>query len=236
MEAAVRAYQNVTQKEFRDQLIVEHLEAVRHVLGRIVNGLPGFVDTENLESAGVLGLVEAASQFDPARGVEFRTFAYHRIRGAILDELRRNCPLPQPVLQLWTRIRQVWEQMGEKASATLVALMCGITEEELDECIAAVRLAQPETWHDELAGWRQHSASLHDPAAGLNAADEQKLLADAIEQLPERQRIVLSLYYTEELRLAEIGEVLGVSESRVSRLLSQSQLQIKTILERKLAQ
>lgn len=233
MEAAVRAYQSVTQKEFRDQLVVEHLESVRHVLGRLVVGLPGFIDVENLEAAGILGLVEAAAQFDPARGVEFQTFAYHRIRGAMLDELRRNCPLPQQVLQQWSLIRSVWGQLGDHVSPAVVAAKSGLTEDQVEDTLAAVRLAQPEVWQEDLAV-RSHERNTNGSAVHrLDIEDEQRLLTDAIEQLPERLRIVLSLYYTENLRLVEIGEVLGISESRVSRLLSRAQLQLKSILERK---
>jgi len=232
MEAAVRAYQNVTQKEFRDALVVENLDCVRHVLGRLMIGLPGFVDVENLEAAGILGLVEAAGQFDPQRGVAFSTFATHRIRGAMLDELRRNCPLPQQMLQQWARIRQVWEQLGEHVSPAAVANETGLTEEEIENCLAAVRLAQPEAWHAEMTGGKPLRSPSDDPEQQHELADEQRRLANAIEQLPDRLRIVLSLYYTENLRLAEIGEVLGLSESRISRLLTTAQLQLKSIIER----
>jgi len=232
MEAAVRAYQNVTQKEFRDALVVENLDCVRHVLGRLMIGLPGFVDVENLEAAGILGLVEAAGQFDPQRGVAFSTFATHRIRGAMLDELRRNCPLPQQMLQQWARIRQVWEQLGEHVSPAAVANETGLTEEEIENCLAAVRLAQPEAWHAEMTGGKPLRSPSDDPEQQHELADEQRRLANAIEQLPDRLRIVLSLYYTENLRLAEIGEVLGLSESRISRLLTTAHLQLKSIIER----
>ncbi|SFI36837.1 sigma-70 family RNA polymerase sigma factor [Planctomicrobium piriforme] len=232
MEAAVKAYQSVTQKEFRDRLVMEHLESVRHVLGRMIPGLPRFIDADNLESAGVLGLVEAAAQFDPTRGVEFKTFAYHRIRGAILDELRRNCPLPQQVLQQWARLRQVWEQLGELASPATVAAACGLTEEEVEDCLTAIRITQPEVWQAELSHHQRASDADAEPIERLNADDERRLLADAIERLPNRLRVVLSLYYMEDLRLAEIGAVLNLSESRVSRLLAQAQLQLKHSLER----
>lgn len=234
MEAAVRAYQHVTQKEFRDTLVVNHLDCVRHILGRMSSTLPTFIDLENLEAAGILGLVEAAGHFDPTRGIEFRTYATHRIRGAILDELRRNCPLPQQVLQQWGKIRQVWEELGHQASHSLIAEKAGLTEEEFEDCLAAVRLAQPEAWHDELRIRRDPARMKNDPQAQFDEADQQRLLAEAIEQLPDRLRIVLSLYYTENLRLAEIAAVLGLSESRCSRLLTKAQLQLKSIIERNL--
>jgi RNA polymerase sigma factor for flagellar operon FliA len=233
MEAAVRAYQSVTQKEVRDKLVVDHLDYVRHVLGRVIGGLPDFVDSESLESAGILGLVEAATQFDPSRGVEFRTFAHHRIRGAILDELRRNCPLPQQVLKQWSALRQAWEKLGEHATPRTLAQACQITEEEVEACLAAVRLTRPEEWHEGLSDWRKHHSQEMAPHARLDAEEEQQILADAIEELPERLRIILSLYFLEDLRLQEIGEVLGLSESRVSRLLVQAQMQVRNNIQRK---
>ena len=92
MEATARNYQQVSQQSEREQRILDHLEYVRHVVGRLVAGLPFGTDVDNLMSAGTLGLVEAANSYDSSRGVVFTTFAYPRIRGAIIDELRRNCP------------------------------------------------------------------------------------------------------------------------------------------------
>lgn len=234
MEAAVRTYQNVTRKEFRDQLVVEHLECVRHTLGRMLVTLPGFVDAENLESAGILGLVEAANNFEPDRGVDFRTYAFHRIRGAILDELRRNCPLPQHVLQQWNRIRSVWERLGEHVGTDVLAEQTGLPESEIETILAAVRLAQPEVWLEELAHNDHGRDAGGSPEDVLDLEDQQRALADAIEQLPDQMRTVLGLYYMEDLRLAEIGEVLGLSESRISRILAQAQLRLKAILEKRL--
>jgi RNA polymerase sigma factor for flagellar operon FliA len=108
-----------------------------------------------------------------------------------------------------------------------------MTEAEVEDCLSAIKLTQPETWHDELSSWRSACQDAPDPQTCLDAEEERRLLADAIEELPERLRVILSLYYVEDLRLLEIGEVLNLSESRVSRLLVQAQLQLKTILERK---
>lgn len=236
MEAAVRAYQNTTQKDLRDRLVLENLDYVRHLLGRMRIGLPTFIDADNLEAAGVLGLVEAAQQFDPQRGVEFKTFAYHRIRGAILDELRRNCPVPQQMLQRWSEIRQAWERLGEHVTSAALARECGLTEEEVERCLEAIRLTQPESWNEELANVTRSGSMDVPPESAVDEADQQRLLADAIERLPERLRIVLSLYHVKNLRLKEIGEVLGLSESRVSRLLTQAEMQLRGILAREFSE
>lgn len=230
MDSAVKAYQHVTKKEFRDKLVVDHLEYVRHVLGRTARGLPSFVDVENLEAAGILGLVEAATVFDPHAGVEFRTFAHHRIRGAILDELRRNCPLPQHILQQWAVLREACEQLGMRASPAALADACSLSEEQVEETLTAVRMTQPQAWSDELSveARRSDADALEER---LQAEDQKRRLAEAIQKLPDRLRVILSLYYIEDLRLAEIGEVLNLSESRVSRLLARAQLQLKMILQ-----
>lgn len=230
MEAAVKAYRQVTNKEFRDKLVVENLEYVRHVLARTARGLPHFVDVDNLESAGILGLVEAAALYEPERGVEFRTFAHHRIRGAILDELRRNCPLPQEILSQWAVLREACERLGERATPAALADACQISEEQVEETLSAVRVTQPQAWSDMLHIDARADTSA-EVTARLQAEEEQKLLTAAIQRLPDRLRNVLSLYYLEDLRLTEIGEVLNLSESRVSRLLSRAQLQLKMIMQ-----
>src|SRR5919108_1483276 len=111
MNTATQTYQAVSARSRRDELIVSHLGLVRHTLSRLTAHLPPGVDIENLESAGTLGLVEAASKFDPERGVKFETFAAFRIRGAVFDELRRNCPLPQHLLERVARVRQAYKEL-----------------------------------------------------------------------------------------------------------------------------
>lgn len=224
MDAAVRAYQNSSQKALRDQLVIDHLGTVRQVLGRMLVTLPDSIDKENLEAAGVLGLVEAAHHFDPGRNVEFAAFAYHRIRGAILDELRRNCPLPQHMLEKWSRIREAIATFNVPVSMDLLAARSGCSTQEVEECLDAIRLTRPEAWQEEfdLAGPECNSE--------LECQDRAARLASAIEQLDGRLRAIVGMYYRDNLRLKEIGEVMDLSESRVSRLLQQAVVQLRMIL------
>lgn len=224
MDAAVRAYQSSSQQGVRDQLITNHLADVRHILGRLLVTLPDNVDRENLEAAGVLGLVEAAHHFDPTRKVEFRAFAYHRIRGAILDELRRNCPLPQHMLEKWARIRQAIDQLEGPVSIDLIAARSGYTETEVEKCFNAIRLTRPEVWQEDFG------LASADGETEAEREDKATELAKAIEQLDDRLRVIVGMYYRDELRLKEIGEVLNLSESRVSRLLQQAHVQLKLIM------
>lgn len=228
MRMAAKKYQSVSNELMRDDLIVRHLDYVRHILGRSIAGLPDGVDIENLESAGILGLVEAAQQFDPNRGVPFKTFAYQRIRGAIIDELRRNCPLPQPMLQMISKIRRATERLEPPVTPESLALATGLTTSQIDECLEAIRLTRCSSWDEAvIAGSRAAQEPTPGPYAEVELAESKRVLADAIEKLPYQERMVVSLYYMEDMRLKEIGLVLGLSESRVSRVLNRAELRLR---------
>jgi RNA polymerase sigma factor for flagellar operon FliA len=229
MEAGLAAYRQAAARDERERLILEHLEDVRHILGRIAPRLPREVDRQNLESAGVLGLVEAASQYDPGRGVEFGAFARLRIRGAILDELRRNCPLPQRMLKRVALVKQAYLRLDPPVTVAAIAEMTGLTADEVEECRQAAALIRQEPWtHDIERQLTDEGDS--DGATTLAQQEARAGVASAIEQLPERERLVLTLYYLEDLRLREIAEVLGLSESRVSRLLSRAETQLRELV------
>ena len=219
--ARTQAYRDASLRDQRDALILEHLPLVRHVLGKLLAQLPAGVDIENLESAGVLGLVETANKFDPNRGIQFKTYAYTRIRGAVLDELRRNCPLPQLVLQRVTRIRKAYRDLPAPVTVDALAAATGLTADEVADALAAFRLTKMVSWNESTD--RMIGTYLDDrqepPDAEALRSEQEMLLKDAIMQLIPRERTVVTLYYLEDLRLAEIGEVMNLSESRVSRIL-----------------
>ncbi|MEW4526354.1 sigma-70 family RNA polymerase sigma factor [Maioricimonas sp. JC845] len=231
MESALQTYRDAARKGDRDRLVLEHLDYVRHVVGKLISELPDGVDLENLEAAGVLGLVEAAAHFDASRGVAFTTFAYIRIRGAVLDELRRNSPLSQQMAQRWSRIREVTHEDEGSSTPEAIAQRTGLSVDEVEECLQAVRLLHPDTWQDELHGGISTDSNADD---ALDREERKQVLADAIESLPERQRLVITLYYAEDLRLKEIGAVLDMTESGVSRLLARAELQLRQIVRDKL--
>jgi RNA polymerase sigma factor for flagellar operon FliA len=226
VQVITRAYSQLTEQSWRNELIESHLGLVRHILGKLVAQLPRGVDVENLESAGTLGLVEAANKFDPERGNKFETYAYTRIRGAILDELRRNCPLPQHVLERVAKLRRAYEGLPPGATVEQLAAASGLTDDEVADCLAAMRLTRLSSWQ----GGDPIDACLADradpPDVMAERVEQKELLADAIEALPERERLVVTLYYTEDLRLKEIGTLLNLSESRVSRVLNAALFQL----------
>lgn len=221
MEQRASAYQQATGRDRRDQLIMDHLSLVRHVVGRLLAELPPDVDSENLHSAATLGLVEAANKFDPARGVDFKVYAATRIRGAALDELRRNCPLPQEMVQRIAKVRSAYRDQPAPVAIEQLVEATQLTRDEVVDCLAAMRMTRMLSWEESDHAQIVRIDKAHEqPYLMLERAEQKQALADAITKLPERERRVVTLYFLEDLRLKEIGAVLDLSESRVSRVLN----------------
>ena len=233
MEAGKTRYRSVVTRERRDSLVTDHLGLVRQVLGRLLVTLPQHVDRDNLEGAGLLGLVEAAAAFDDTRGSDFRSFATLRIRGEIIDELRRNCAVPQALLQNWRTIQEARRTLGEDADPDRLAAVAGLTLSEIAECERAVRLER--VGRDEQLESAIDANTLGDDLrqAGLDSREALPALADAIELLPESHRVAITLYYTDGLRLREIGEVLNLSEARVCRILHAAEEALRREMRRR---
>lgn len=219
----IRAYQRTAEQQRRDDLIVGHLPLVKHVIGRLLGDLPASVDAENLESAGVLGLVEAASKYDPTRSAQFKTFAYLRIRGAIVDELRRNSPLPQHVLSRVSQVRKAYRTLPHPVTVEALVAATGLTEDEVADTLAAERFAKTMSWEQAAEpGGFEPAVACEAPCAEIERREAEQQLAAAIEALPHKERTAVTLYYREDLRLKEIAAVMKLSVSRVSRLLSKA--------------
>ena len=209
----------------RDELILDHLGYVSHILTKLLHQLPPGVDAQNLESAGILGLIEAAEQFDPSRKVEFRTFSYQRIRGAILDELRRNCPLSQQMLQKIAHLRHVRSTFQDVVSIETLAEAAGYTVAEVTRCMQAARLTRPESLCESVRV-RGHIGD-NDQKSRIEREEMEQVLADGIEQLPDKMRLAIGMHYNDGLKLKEVGEILGLSESRVSRILDAARTKLQ---------
>lgn len=226
--------------ETRDKLVMEHVGMVKAMASRLAHRLPSQVEVSELISVGVLGLIDAAGRFKPALGVPFDAFARRRIHGAMLDSLRGLDWAPRALRKMR---RDVDSAMGrlrtelrrEPDSAEIAAAL-EVSEPEYDRMLDQLRSA-------DLASIRQASAHGEgqsalevaiEPAEGPHALFEREelrgLLARAVAQLPDRERQILALYYEEELTLAEIGEVIGVGESRVSQLRTQAVARLRSSL------
>ena len=228
----------------RDRLILTYAPLVKFVAGRVGASLPAHVDEQDLVSYGLLGLIGAIERFDPEREIKFETFAMARIRGAIIDELRSLDWVPRSVR---TRARQI-----ERAIALLerelmraptdaeIAKKLGVSQDELEDSLREISrtsvAALDELWSPSGGGDQIalidtiEDGSVPDPESSLELTEIKEALAEAISVLPEREKLVVTLYYYEELTLREIGEVLGVTESRVSQLHTKAILRLKAHL------
>ncbi|WP_369822078.1 FliA/WhiG family RNA polymerase sigma factor [Saccharomonospora sp. CUA-673] len=227
----------------RDRLVLHYAPLVKYVAGRVGTGLPTHVDVADLIQSGIFGLVDAIEKFDPERGLRFETYAMQRIRGAILDDLRSQDWVPRVVRSRAREVQRTLERLGASLGRTPtdaeVAAELGISLAELRELYGQLRLTSVVALEALVAEGKESESVVEslpdedavDPAAVLVDRDNRKQLADAISQLSERDRVVVSLYYFESLTLAEIGKVLGVTESRVSQLHTRAVLRLRAKLQ-----
>ncbi|HEX5246234.1 MAG TPA: RNA polymerase sigma factor WhiG [Gaiellaceae bacterium] len=245
MQALWRAYRGNGDPAIRDRLIVTYAPLVKYVAGRLGSGLPAHVDDEDLVSYGLLGLIGAIERYDPDRDVKFETYAIARIRGAIIDELRALDWVPRSVRSrardIERAIGELEAKLGRVPSDEEIAGKLGLTVEELDESLSEISrssiAALDELWTISGSGGDQvalidtiEDTEAPDPQGALSQTELREAIADAIARLPEREKLVVTLYYYEELTLREIGEVLGVTESRVSQLHTKAILRLKARL------
>jgi RNA polymerase sigma factor for flagellar operon FliA len=232
-------------KSIRDRLILTYAPLVKYVAGRIGSGLPAHVDEGDLVSYGLLGLIGAIERFDPERDIKFETYAMARIKGAIIDELRALDWVPRSVRsrarEIERAITDLEARLGRAPTDDEIAGKVGITTEELEDSLTAISrssiAALDELWTVSGEGGDQVSlldtiedTEGPDPQLELTQTETREALGEAIARLPEREKLVVTLYYYEELTLREIGEVLGVTESRVSQLHTKAILRLKAHL------
>ena len=217
----------------REKLIIDHIEFVENLVARFIAELPAGVDQDNLESSAKLGLVEAARNFDRSRGVSFTTFAYPRIRGAIFDELRRNCPIPQRILKNISLIRASVDHFDPSMDVQLIMEKTGLELSAVQECLRAVRMTRQESWEAQGYSRSVCTRSQSTPEKEFEDNERHAILTECIEQLPDRQEKVIRLYYLEGMLLREIGDQIHVSESRASRILSGAEDRLREIMLRR---
>ncbi|MDR1396152.1 MAG: FliA/WhiG family RNA polymerase sigma factor [Desulfarculales bacterium] len=225
----------------REALIMEHAPIIRYVAGRIAMRLPSHISLEDLMSAGVLGLIDAVDRFDPGQNVKFKTYAEFRIRGAILDELRAMDWVPRSIRRKSGKLEDVYNQLqsqlGRAASDEEVARELDIDIEEfyqlLDE-VKGVTLLSLDDQNGPLGNLDPDRIMQalsreegEDPLMMLGLAELRAQMAKAIDSLPEKEKLVISLYYYDELTMREIGEVLGYTESRISQMHTKAILRLK---------
>jgi RNA polymerase sigma factor for flagellar operon FliA len=237
-----RRYKGSGDERARERLVVAYSPLVKYVSGRMASGLPAHVDEADLISYGLGGLINAIERFDLEREIKFETYAITRIKGAIIDELRSLDWVPRSVRQ---RARQI-EKANSKLEHRLqraptdeeMAVELEMTVQEFQDALLQISnstiAALDELWTVGDSSGDQVSLldtlqdpDAPDPAAALDQTDLKDRMADAIARLPEREKLVIALYYYENLTLREIGEVLGVTESRISQLHTKAVLRLR---------
>ena len=228
----------------REELILEHTPLIRYVAGRIAMRLPAHIPLEDLMSAGVLGLIDAVDKFDSGKKVKFKTYAEFRIRGAILDELRALDWVPRSIRRksnsLEDTLNRLQNRLGRPASDEEIAEELGVSLEEFHRLLDEVKgvnlfsMDEPDSPMAKLDSEQVLEAlgneDTDDPLALLGLSELRKQVAAAINGLPDKEKLVVSLYYYDELTMREIGEVLGYTESRISQMHTKAILRLRARL------
>jgi RNA polymerase sigma factor for flagellar operon FliA len=241
-----RRYKSDGDEGARERLVVAYSPMVKFVAGRLGAGLPSHVEDADLISYGLVGLIGAIERFEPERGIKFETFAMTRIRGAIIDELRSLDWVPRSVRsrarEIETAQAKLEHQLQRAPTEAELAAKLNMTEAELQSALLEIAnssvYALDELWTVSDSSGDQVSLldtiaddSAADPQEALASTEVKDLLTEAISSLPEREQLVVALYYYENLTLREIGEVLGVTESRVSQLHTKAVMRLKSSLQ-----
>jgi RNA polymerase sigma factor for flagellar operon FliA len=241
-----RRYKDDDDQKARERLVLAYAPLVKYVAGRMSSGLPAHVEEADLISYGLLGLISAIERFEPAREIRFETFAITRIKGSIIDELRSLDWVPRSVRAKAREIERanakLEHHLHRAPSDQEMSAELGVTVDEFQDSLTRISnssvVALDELWTVSDASGDQVSLldTIQDPAAvdpaqEMDLTDMKDRLADAIARLPEREKLVVALYYYENLTLREIGEVLGVTESRVSQLHTKAVLRLKSRLQ-----
>jgi len=241
MDSAKKAYECVSHLEARDQerLLLEQLPQVRYIARRIHDRLPSHISLDDLIQAGILGLMEALHKFDPSKNVELKTYAKHRIQGAILDSLRDLDWSPRPLRKKARQLEQAHQrlraQFGRPATEPELAIELGMELTELQHLLGDLRGLDLGSLQEEFHESGQDRVAMGLPTQGTNdepyalclQGELRELLTRAIGELQPRERQVLSLYYFEELTMKEVGVVLGVGEARVSQIHSAALVRLR---------
>ncbi len=232
----------------KDDLVEEYAQNIKYIAQRLISKLPVSVEIGDLIDAGVIGLLDAVEKFDKSRGIQFKTYAEYRIRGAMLDELRRNDWLPRSVRKKSNQLGKIYKDLEKKLHrpphAEEMAEALNMEVESYFKLLreattgSVVQLEELGRVVEGNTGWEERLYRLvratrqNDPFLSVQFKDMIEYISKCIDKLPDKERMVMTLYYYEELTMKEIGYILGVTESRVSQLRSQAILRLRAWMEK----
>ncbi len=232
---------------WQEQMIVQYAPLIKYIASRLALRLPSHISLDDLISSGIIGLIDAIHKFDPSKNISFKTYAEFRVKGAILDELRSLDWIPRSVRKkshvLEKAYAELERNLGRPAEPEEVCLALGLELDEfyqlLDETksVSLVELEgmwksarySPELFDTEFSEILQDD-SIRDPFLALHFSELQDIMVQAIDALPDKEKLLVSLYYYEELTMKEIGEIMGYTESRISQLHTQAMLRLRAKL------
>jgi RNA polymerase sigma factor for flagellar operon FliA len=234
--------------EEKSQYVEQYSSLIKYLADRLAARLPDHVNKDDLISSGVLGLIDAVDKFDPSRAIMFKTYAEFRIKGAMLDELRNLDWVPRSIRKKANQLERLWQRLegelghppNDEEAAEAMGLSVGDYLKHLDE-VRTINILDLDAFKAVDKSGARETRDLYDILADENALDAltvlsqgevRNVLAGAIEELAEKERLVITLYYHEELTMKEIGQVLGYTESRISQLHTKSLLRLRTKLRR----
>lgn len=240
----LKDYRSTVEPRVKDEIVVEYAPLVKFIAQKIASRLPANIELDDLISCGVIGLMDAIEKFDPTRDNKFKTYAEFRIRGAILDELRSQDWVPRSVREKAKHVEKAYQklekELGRSATDDEMCEELNCTMDEFHDLLnksKSVSLLNIDDTMTMSKGDKKLMVSLMEhsragnPFAAVNYKRAQERIKEGIKTLPEKQRLVLSLYYFEDLNLKEIGQVLDVTESRVSQLHTQAIIKLKVKLK-----
>ncbi|OGH98576.1 MAG: hypothetical protein A2039_02380 [Candidatus Melainabacteria bacterium GWA2_34_9] len=231
-----------TSKEIRDRLIIQYIYLIKYVVGRLRISLPNTISTEDIAGYGVEGLIDAIEKFSPARGVRFETYALLRIRGAIIDRIRSLDWVPRGAQKRFKSINKaiaaLQGKLGRQPSTEEIAKELELPKEKIEASMAEMESTSMISIYDRKDSSGEgveiidtiQDKNADDPLAMLENRDVKNELSRALGNLPERERMILALYYHENMTLKEIGTTLNISESRVCQLHAQAIMKLRKLL------
>ncbi len=248
MEAMLREIKETTDSipaDLKEQIVLEHTPLIRYIVNRIAVRLPSHIDLEDLHNTGVIGLMDAIDKYDPEKNCKFKTYAEFRIKGAILDQLRSLDWVPRSVRQKGRKLEKAYgeleQRLGRAASEEEVADSLGIQIDKFHELLNQVRgtsLVNLEEIGGGADGDRSggygdivEDVNAENPFNSLKLHETRRIVSETIGTLPEKERLVVSLYYFEDLNMKEIGGILGITESRVCQIHTKAVLRLRSKLK-----